>query len=231
MAKSKKGLFAWKIDLIKAYDKIQWRFIREVLVEIGVENKLLELIICCVSSVDFKVILNGEVSNSFTPGCGLRQGDPLSPYLFVLCIEKLSHLIVQKISEGTWKTIKVSREGPDISHLFFANDLIIFGHATVDQAEVIKSYVDNFCAISGQQVSYSKSRIFCSNNVHNLMVNNIASVCDSPSTRNLGKYLRVLLIHGRICNQTYSEIKPSRDWLLGRALCFPLQAELRLLKM
>lgn len=95
--------------------------------EIGIGGNLLELIIWCISSVRYKVVLNREVSDSFTPSSGIRQGDHLSPYIFVLCMEKLSHLIKQKLALGSWKCVKISRGGPEVSHLFFVDDLILFG--------------------------------------------------------------------------------------------------------
>ena len=128
--RGKSGLMAWKIDLAKAYDRIQWDFIKEVLNEVGIEGKINRLIMSCISSVQFKVIVNGEATDSFRPMSGIRQGDPLSPYLFVLCMEKLSHLINQKLVEGSWKPVKTSRNGPVISHLFFTDDLILFGQAS-----------------------------------------------------------------------------------------------------
>ena len=76
--KGRKGIFAWKIDLAKAYDKLQWSFIKNVIMEIGIIGSLLELIIWCVTSLNHKVILNVEMSEQFTSGCGIRQGDPLS---------------------------------------------------------------------------------------------------------------------------------------------------------
>ena len=109
--KGKKGCIAWKIDLAKAYDKLQWNFIRSVLVEIGLGSDLVELIMWSITSVQYRVVLNGEVTEPFMPGCGIRQGDPLSPYIFVLCMEKLSHLINQELNSGWWKCIKVSRGG------------------------------------------------------------------------------------------------------------------------
>ncbi|CAL8174658.1 unnamed protein product [Prunus armeniaca] len=92
-AKGKKGFIAWKIDLSKACDLMQWPFIREVLWEAGIKGSILELLMQCITSVQYKAILNGELTDSFSPQCGIRQGDPLSPYIFVLCMEKLSHLI------------------------------------------------------------------------------------------------------------------------------------------
>ncbi|KAI5351228.1 hypothetical protein L3X38_004119 [Prunus dulcis] len=97
VAKGQKGFIAWKIDLSKAYDRLSWSFIREVLCEIGIEGRrTLELIMHCISSVRYKAILNGELTADFSSKCGIRQGDPLSPYIFVLCMEKLSHIIQQK---------------------------------------------------------------------------------------------------------------------------------------
>ncbi|KAK3219643.1 hypothetical protein Dsin_013613 [Dipteronia sinensis] len=135
--KGKMGFIAWKIDLAKAYDRLQWGFIKAVLDDVGIEGKINKLIMRYVSSFQYKVILNGEVSDNFRPKSGIRQGDPLSPYIFVLCMEKLSHTINQKFVKGSWKPVKISR-GPAISHIFFADDLILFGQASLQQAEVMK---------------------------------------------------------------------------------------------
>lgn len=137
-AKGKKGFIAWKIDLSKAYDRMQWPFIREVLWEVGIKGSILELLMQCIISVQYKAILNGELIDSFSPQCGIRQGDPLSPYIFVLCTEKLSHLIQQKIQDRAWKSVQICQGGPHISHLFFVDDLILFGEATIDQAWLMK---------------------------------------------------------------------------------------------
>ncbi|CAL8078165.1 unnamed protein product [Prunus armeniaca] len=92
----------------------------------------------CIKSVRYQAILNGELTERFSPSAGIRQGDPLSPYIFVLCMEKLSHIINDHVSSGTWKSIKVARSGPAISHLFFVDDLILFGEASILQAKLMK---------------------------------------------------------------------------------------------
>ena len=118
----------------------------------------------CISSVQYKVLINGEASHSFKPSCGIRQGDPLSPYIFVLCMEKLSHLITQKVSLGLWKCVKVSRGGPSISHLFFADVILIFCKASMNDCNslqcTIKVYEDAF----GQQLNRAKTSLFFSCN-------------------------------------------------------------------
>ncbi|KAK0580349.1 hypothetical protein LWI29_000920 [Acer saccharum] len=200
------GYIAWKIDLAKAYDKLKWSFIKEVLEEIGIGGKVNDLIMSCISSVQYQVVVNGEVSESFAPRSGIRQGDPLSPYIFVLCMEKLSHIIQQKLEEGIWKPVTVSRGGPEISHLFFADDLILFGQASVRQAEIMRECMDTFCDLSGQQVSFPKSRVLCSGNINRKSAKIMADICGSPITSNLGNYLGVPLIHSRITKSTYKEI-------------------------
>ncbi|KAL5772200.1 hypothetical protein ACOSQ2_012124 [Xanthoceras sorbifolium] len=196
VSKSKKGFVAWKIELAKAYDKIQWDFIEMVLLEVGLSKHFIELIMFSIRSVKYKVLINGEASYSFSSGCGIRQGDPISPYLFVLCMEKLSHIISDYVSKGLWKPIMVTRGGPLISHLFFVDDLILFGHAFVQQAMIMKKCLDTFCSCSGQEVSFAKSRVFCSRMVRAGFAKQLAGICGSPITNDLGKYLGVPLLHG-----------------------------------
>lgn len=72
----------------------------------------------CISSSSFRVLWNGEQIANFTLAQGLRQGDPLSPYLFVLCMERLGHMIDESVENGCWKAISLARNGPKMTHLF-----------------------------------------------------------------------------------------------------------------
>lgn len=90
----------------------------------------------------------------------MRLGDPLPPYIFVLCLERLSHLINDAISSGVWKPIKASKDGPLISHLLFVDDMLLFTEASVDQVATIKGCIDQFCCHFRQLVSVAKAKIF-----------------------------------------------------------------------
>jgi hypothetical protein len=144
-SKGTKGFLAWKIDLSKAYDRLSWQFIESVLREAKIPIEIVNLIMNCVTTPSFQVCLNGELTESFTSKRGIRQGDPLSPYIFVLCMEKLSHLINYAIETKQWKPVRASGSGPFISHLFFADDLILFSEASDYQASVLKGCLDLFC--------------------------------------------------------------------------------------
>nr|KYP38810.1 Transposon TX1 uncharacterized [Cajanus cajan] len=156
----RKGWMAIKIDLEKAYDRLSWEFIRETLTDIGIPKNLIGLIWHCISSPSMQVLWNGEALSEFTPSRGIRQGDPLSPYIFVLCMERLFHLIDIAENHKLWKPIKLSKKGPPLSYLAFADDLILFSEATLDQAEIINTCMDLFCKSSGMKVSQEKTSLF-----------------------------------------------------------------------
>ncbi|CAL8995128.1 unnamed protein product [Prunus brigantina] len=206
VSKGKKGFFAWKIDLSKAYDRLNWKFIEYVLEELELPAHYIKLIMSCVNSVRYQVCVNGELTEAFLPSNGIRQGDPLSPYLFVLCIEKLSHIIFDSVNRKCWKPVKTSQSGPAVSHLFFADDLVLFAEASCKQARVMKSCLDLFCQASGQLVNFDKSAIFCSPNTSMELAREISGICGSPLTDNLGRYLGMPLLHSRVTKGTFMGI-------------------------
>lgn len=128
-------------------------------------EQLCNIIYHCISSASISINWNGEHTSSFSSSRSLRQGDPISPYLFILAIERLSHKINDLVNEGSWRPLKIGRgDGPKISHVCFA-DLILFAKANLDQVNMIKNAPVDFCHWFDKKVNLGKSEVFFSNNI------------------------------------------------------------------
>ena len=193
--KGREGYMAVKVDLEKAYDRLEWSFIHKVLQAFHFPLSIIKLIMSCVSSSTISVLVNGAALESFSPSRGIRQGDPLSPYLFILCMEYLGSLIEEKCSKGDWIPLQASHGNIKISHLFFADDLILFVKVNKDICEVILDVLRNFCLESRQKVSLEKSRIYFSLNVSPDLKEKVCESLGMLETNIFGKYLGFPLRH------------------------------------
>ncbi|KAH9650382.1 hypothetical protein KPL70_026367 [Citrus sinensis] len=196
---SRKGFMAIKVDLEKAYDWLNWDFIFDTLQQTGIPIHLSRLIMECVTSASMSILWNGEATEAFIPGRGIRQGDPLSPYLFVLCIERLSHGITQAVMDGRWRPIRLAKYRTPLTHLFFADDLLLFTEASIDRAYVVQAVLDNYCRSSEAK------------NVATRDANLIGSTLGFSATNELGDYLGMPLIHSRVNKDTYQSILDKVD--------------------
>ena len=133
----------------------------------------------------------------------------------MLCIERLSHGISRSIQQGHWKPIRLARMGTPLSHLFFANDLLLLSEASSQQALVINKVIDEFSASSGAKVNKSKTLVYFSTNISAMETSKIGSDLGYSVTNNLGKYLGVPLCHTRISKQTYQSIIDKVDQRLS----------------
>lgn len=103
-------------------------------------SKIISIIHHCIISPSFKILWNGDKTDNFSPTRGIRQGDPLSPYLFVICMERLSHIIAGQMEANYWKPMRAGKFGPQISHLLFADNLL-FADASIEQAHCVIYFI------------------------------------------------------------------------------------------
>jgi hypothetical protein len=163
--KGKKGYCTVKLDMHKAYDRVEWCFLENML-KLGFDAQWVSFIMACVSSVRYKIRFISNETEFFTPMGGIRQGDPLSPYLFLLYAEALSCMLNHAEYVESLVGVKVCREAPMLLHLLFANDSLILMEANEENARALKQILDLYCAISGQLVSVAKCSVFLAPTLH-----------------------------------------------------------------
>jgi hypothetical protein len=128
----------------KAYDRVEWNYLHSVMRALGFSNKWINSIMKCVVSISFSVRVNGVFSDTFKPTSGIRQGDPISPYLFLLYPEGLTSMLKNKGPNYIARGLRVSRHAPWVSHLRLADDCLVFSEATDESALRIVSILDDY---------------------------------------------------------------------------------------
>lgn len=176
--------FMLKIDLTKAFDRIEWDFIRRALLRLGLHDHFIKLIHECISSASFAVNINGQPFGSFKGTRGIRQGCPLSPYLFILAVNELSLSLQEALNANHLDGIKLGPACPPVHSLMFADDLIVCGKADNNDASVIAHIINQFCSISGQTPNWNKSAILFSKSIDEHSKNLIKNIFPAPAMNN-----------------------------------------------
>ena len=131
-------MISFKVDLWKAFDSVRWEFILDLLSALHFPPNLIHWIRVCISTPSFSININGSLEGYFSSKRGLQQGDPMSPYLFVLVMDALSMIIAHKVSMETNYCYHWRCEKSKITHLCFADDLILFCGGKIESATTLK---------------------------------------------------------------------------------------------
>jgi hypothetical protein len=140
---------ALKLDMRKAYDRVEWNYLQAIMQRMGFHDRWVQLIMKLISSVSFLVLFNGTPLEEFRPTRGIRQGDPISPYLFLIAAEGLSGLLKQSCQSSHLRGIQVAPTAPTVNHLLFADDSLLFVKASEEGAQEAKTLLDKHCEASG----------------------------------------------------------------------------------
>ncbi|KAK9990862.1 hypothetical protein SO802_025847 [Lithocarpus litseifolius] len=195
--KLKPGLMAIKLDLQKAYDRVNWKFIQSILLHLGFNDTFTNWIIACVSSVTFEIMVNGGKTEKFKPSRGLRQGDPLSSYLFILGQEVLSRLLEKELMNKNFSGIKASQRGPTITHVMYADDIVLFSKAGIKDAHCLVRVLNKYCRWSGQRINFNKSGVFFSRHTQLQHRRSIKSILNIKNLKKDAVYLGAPLLLSR----------------------------------
>ena len=115
----KEGYMALKLDMSKAYDRVEWLFLEKILLKMGFQESWVRMIMDCITTVSYSILVNGEHKGLIRPSRGLRQGDSLSPFLFHFCAEGLHALLSKAANNGEIRGYFLCRASPKITHIFF----------------------------------------------------------------------------------------------------------------
>uniref|UniRef100_A0A5B6YUZ1 Reverse transcriptase domain-containing protein n=1 Tax=Davidia involucrata TaxID=16924 RepID=A0A5B6YUZ1_DAVIN len=152
---------AIKVDIMKAYDSVSWDFLMGILKVMNFPQSFIRWIGECISTTKFSIMLNGSLEGYFQGKKGIRQGDPMSPYLFLLAMEVFGGMLKKNIREGSF-TYHPKCKQLGISHLAFADDLFILAAADVNSIRIVKDTLKEFEIDSGLKPNLSKSEVFFS---------------------------------------------------------------------
>ncbi|CAM8932747.1 unnamed protein product [Rhodiola kirilowii] len=147
-----------KLDFCKAYDSISWEYLDQIQQIMGFGDKWRQWIFECISTPMLAVLINGSPTEEFPMERGLRQGDPLSPFLFLIAAEGLSRLLARAKEVGDLRGVEWVRNGDRMNHLQYADDTIIFCEAELEEIKSLRRILKSFEAASGLRINYSKSK-------------------------------------------------------------------------
>ena len=165
----------------------------------------------CVTTVSYRIRVNGELSEMIKPERGLRQGDPLSPYLFLLCAEGFSALLSQAEGDGRLKGVKVCQRAPSVSHLLFADNSLILFRANGGDAQHLQGILDPYEESSGQMINKEKSAIMFSPNTRRDVKEDVMRELSITKETMNERYLGLSVFVGNSKSKVFAYLK-ERIW-------------------
>eukprot|EP00253_Pinus_taeda_P012579 PITA_12579 len=206
ISRKEKG-FVLELDLANAFDRVRSTFLFAVLHKMGFDPSFINMIKACISNPWISPLINGRPCAAFQSSRGLRQGCPLSPYLFILMAESLSKALDFNRRTGMITGIKIEQGIKNINHSQFADDTLLMGGASINIARRFKNILDQFMDYSGGKVNQVKSCIY-GWNVSNLTIHSIDSELGVSYKLNWSHftYLGMLVSMGPLKADTWNEI-------------------------
>ncbi|CAL2258640.1 unnamed protein product [Prunus armeniaca] len=198
---------ALKLDMAKVYDRVEWVFLSEMMLKLGFSSIWVAKVMDCITTTTFSVLWKGTPLGHIMPQRGLRQGCPLSPYLFLLCTEGFSCLLHGAERKGDLIGIQVARGAPSVTHLLFANDSILFVKATQEACRSLETLFQTYEEVLGQQINYSKSVLSLSPNAKRADFDMVAGILHVPVMQCREKYVGLPTVAGNGRKQLFQHLK------------------------
>ncbi|VFQ87108.1 unnamed protein product [Cuscuta campestris] len=234
---------AIKVYLSKAFDRLSWKYLEQILLSFGFSHTSCHLLLATLKATHFSILINGVSQGFFKMERGIKQGDPLSPLLFILGSEGLSRMIKAKVAEGVLKAFNTGRTPPP-SHLAYADDIIFFLNGHCRNLLKFKGLLNMFLAASGHQINLSKSHFYTGAKVNHAIKSNMERTLGMREGKLPISYLGATIGKGKMkkahCKKVilhfdsylniwfsknffwgYWDGKPKYHWKNWRSICYP----------
>ena len=202
---------ALKLDMSKAYDRVEWVFLENLMRKMGFCEKWIRLIMVCVKFVTYSILVNGEPKGMITPTRGIRQGDPLSPFLFLLCTKGLHVLINDAATLGEITSFSFCRSRPKLTHLLFVDDSLLFCRAAIEKCATVLNTLETYENVSSQKVNMNNTSLFFSKSTLEVMCHAIKETLGVKEIHQYEKYLGLPSLVGRGKRESFNFLK-ERVW-------------------
>ena len=201
------GFMALKLDMSKAYDRVEWSFLKAMMIQMGFNDWWVALIMECISSVTYPLLINGEPFGEIKLSRGIRQSDPLSPYLFLFCSEGLHRMIQKAADRGDIQVVSICHNGPKLTHLFFADNSLLFCKSTIHNCQKVMDILSSYEAVSSQKLNRDKTALFFSKSTLGDMQRQIMEILGVTELKQNEEYLGLPVMVGRNKRESFDHLK------------------------
>ncbi|KAJ4787969.1 RNA-directed DNA polymerase (reverse transcriptase)-related family protein [Rhynchospora pubera] len=197
-----KQAFMLKADITKAFDKLDWEFLRYAMLTLNVPTKIVDLMLYSFKNAKVTIQINGTGDGFIKPTRGLRQGCPMSPYCFIMVMEMLTRKLKQAQSMGHIQGVKLAQTCPILTHVIYADDLILLGNATGDEVQQMSNIMENFANVSGLMINPVKSKLWFSKKCSDQAMQSVKDGLRADLAGQEERYLGVILAHSNSAKKT-----------------------------
>ncbi|KAJ4769074.1 RNA-directed DNA polymerase (reverse transcriptase)-related family protein [Rhynchospora pubera] len=200
-----------KADITKAFDKLSWSFLEQTCHHVNMPRKITRMMLSAYQRAKVTILINGTGDGYITPTHGLRQGCPMSPYAFILVMEMLSRCFKKAMLMGQIKGVKLAATAPTLTHIIYADDLVVLGDTNVGELQAIKQILEEFGQVSGLFVNPTKSKLWFSKATTNATSAHVQQLLQASMPEPGEKYLGVSL-SGRTSARKTGQMLLERMW-------------------
>ena len=181
----------------KVYDRVEWYYLKGIMRKMGFRERWINLVMGCVKTVLYFVLVNGEPCGMIFPSRGIRQEDPFSPFVFLLCTKGLNDLIKKAELQGDIHGYSLCRRGPKLTHLLFTDVSLIFCRVTIEECDKVMEILIMYEEASRQKVNRSKTPLFFSKSIPAEVKHGIKVTLGVPEIMQYEKYLGIPSLVGK----------------------------------